>query len=77
VKINLVAGCKRKGDRERREEERDLEAKREDITVRFHLIYYKEEFFGRSSRERVNHVYCVVVCDWCYVLCFLTLMLYY
>jgi hypothetical protein len=38
-------------------------AKSIDRTVSFHLIYYKSQFCGRSPRERVNHVYLVVVCD--------------
>jgi hypothetical protein len=46
---------------ERREKERDLQAKSVDRTVSFHLIYYKAQFYGRSPRERVNHVYLVVV----------------
>jgi hypothetical protein len=38
-------------------------AKSTDRTVSFHLIYYKAQFCGRSPRERVNHVYLIVVCD--------------
>ena len=38
-----------------------MKAKRTDITVRFHRIYYKEQFCGCSPRERVNHVY-IVLC---------------
>jgi hypothetical protein len=62
---------------ERREKERDLQANSTDRTVRFHLIYYKAHLCGCSPRERVNHVYLVVVCDWCCVLCFVTLMMHY
>jgi hypothetical protein len=64
------------GREERREKERDLQAKSTDRTVRFHLIYYKAQFCGRSPRERVNHIYLVVVCDWCCVLCSVTLMMH-
>jgi hypothetical protein len=48
---------------EKREKERDLQAKSADRTVSFHLIYYKAQLCGCSPRERVNHVYLVVVCD--------------
>jgi hypothetical protein len=48
---------------EKGEKERDLQAKSVDRTVSFHLIYYKAQFYGRSPRERVNHVYAIVVCD--------------
>jgi hypothetical protein len=51
------------GGERRRERKRDLQAKSADRTVCFHLIYYKAQFCGRSPRERVNHVYLVVVCD--------------
>jgi hypothetical protein len=51
------------GDIEKREKERDLQSKSVDRTVSFHLIYYKAQFCGRSPRERVNHIYHVVVCD--------------
>jgi hypothetical protein len=45
-----------------------MKAKSVDKTVCFHLIYYKAHFYGRGPRERVNHVYSVVVCDLCCVL---------
>jgi hypothetical protein len=47
----------------RRERKRDLKTKSVDIIVCFHLIYYKSQFYGCSPRERVNHVYLVVLCD--------------
>jgi hypothetical protein len=53
---------------EKIEKERDMQAKSAYRTISFHLIYYKSQFYGRSPRERVNHVYLVVVCDWCFVL---------
>jgi hypothetical protein len=69
--VRSSAGCedqpcswvRREGREEKREKERDLQAKSADRTVCFHLIYYKAQFCGRSPRERVNHVYPVVVCD--------------
>jgi hypothetical protein len=48
---------------ERREKERDMQAKSVDRTVRFHLIYYKAQFCGRNPREILNHIYPSVVCD--------------
>jgi hypothetical protein len=47
----------------REKRERDLQAKCADRTVCFHLIYHETQFCGRSPRERVNHVYLVVMCD--------------
>jgi hypothetical protein len=49
------------GEIEKRE--RDLQAKSADRTVCFHIIYQETQFCGRSPRERVNHVYLVVLCD--------------
>jgi hypothetical protein len=46
-----------------RERERDMQAKCIDRTVCFHIIYQETQFCGRSPRERVNHVYLVVLCD--------------
>jgi hypothetical protein len=37
-----------------------MQSKIADRTVIFHLIYYKEQFYGRNPRERVNHVYLVL-----------------
>ena len=48
---------------QRRDKERDMQAKRVDRTVIFHLIYYKAQLCGHSPRERVTHVYLVVACD--------------
>jgi hypothetical protein len=62
VKINPAVGCIGRGDREE-ERERNLLAKSTDRTVCFHLIYHKAQFYGRSPRERVNHIYlllCVI-----------------
>jgi hypothetical protein len=53
--------CREGRKRERRE--RDLQAKCIDRTVCFHLIYQETQFCGRIPRERVNHVYLVVLCD--------------
>jgi hypothetical protein len=60
VKINPAAGCIGRGEKER---ERDLQAKCTDRTVCFHLIYQETQFCGRIPRERVNHIYLVVLCD--------------
>jgi hypothetical protein len=49
--------------REGGERERDLQAKCADRTICFHLIYQETQFYGRSPRERVNHVYLVFLCD--------------
>jgi hypothetical protein len=46
-----------------REKERDLQAKCTDITVCFHIIYQEMQFCGRIPRERVNHIYLVVIFD--------------
>jgi hypothetical protein len=48
---------------EKREKERDLQYKSADRTVSFHLIYYKAKFCGCIPRERVNHIYSIVVYD--------------
>jgi hypothetical protein len=50
------------GGERRRERERDLQAKCTDRTVCFHIIYQETQFCGRSPRERVNHIYLVVLC---------------
>jgi hypothetical protein len=47
------------GEIEKREREKDLQAKSVDRIVCFHLIYYKAWLCGCSPRERVNHVYLV------------------
>jgi hypothetical protein len=55
----------RREGREIKKEERKREifaAKCVDRTVFFHLIYQETQFYGRSPRERVNHVYLVVLC---------------
>jgi hypothetical protein len=46
-----------------REKERDLQAKCTGRIVCFHIIYQEKQFCGCSPRERVNHVYLVVLCD--------------
>jgi hypothetical protein len=51
------------GGERREKRERDLQAKSADRTVCFHIIYQETQFCGRSPRERVNHVYLVVLCD--------------
>ena len=51
------------GEIEKRERERDLQAKSADRTICFHIIYQETQFCGRSPRERVNHIYLVVLCD--------------
>jgi hypothetical protein len=56
------------GGERRRERERYLQAKCVDRTVFFHLIYQETQLCGRSSRERVNHIYLVVMCDGCCVI---------
>jgi hypothetical protein len=38
-----------------------MQAKSEDRTISVHLIYYKAQFYGCSPRERVNHVYLIVL----------------
>jgi hypothetical protein len=63
VKINPAVGCAGKGEERKRRKREDLLAKSVDRTVCFHLIYYKQQFYGCSPRERVNHVHLVVVCD--------------
>jgi hypothetical protein len=40
-----------------------MQAKSTDRTVCFHLIYQEAQFYGCSPRERVNHIYLVVMCD--------------
>jgi hypothetical protein len=47
---------------DKREKERDLQAKSADRIVIFHLIYYKAQLCRCNPRERVNHVYLVVAC---------------
>jgi hypothetical protein len=61
VKINPAAGCTW-GGRERGRD-RYLQAKCIDRAVCFHLIYQEPQFCGCSPRERVNHVYLVVLFD--------------
>jgi hypothetical protein len=51
------------GEIEKRERERNMQAKSADRTVCFHIIYQETQLCGRSPRERVNHVYLVVRCD--------------
>jgi hypothetical protein len=51
------------GGERRRERERYMQAKCIDRTVCFHIIYQETQFCGCSPRERVNHVYLVVMCD--------------
>jgi hypothetical protein len=51
------------GGERRRERKRDMQDKSADRIVCFHLIYYKPHFCGFIPRERVNHIYLVVVCD--------------
>jgi hypothetical protein len=60
AKINPGAGCAGRGEKEK--ERKRSAAKCEDRTICFHLIYQELEFCGRSPRERVNHVYLVVLC---------------
>jgi hypothetical protein len=52
-----------KEGREEEERKRDMQGKSADRIACFHLIYYKEQLCGHSPRERVNHIYPVVVCD--------------
>ena len=51
------------GGERRRERERYFQSKCADRTVCFHIIYQETQFCGCSPRERVNHVYLVVMCD--------------
>jgi hypothetical protein len=53
----------REGREEKRKKEREICKLSEDRTVCFHIIYYKAQFYGRIPREKVNHVYLVVVCN--------------
>jgi hypothetical protein len=53
-----------------------MQAKSTYRTVSFHLIYYKAQFCERIPRERVNHIYPIVVCDWCCVLFSVTMMMH-
>jgi hypothetical protein len=57
---NLQLGSQR-GEREIKREIYKLSCV--DRTVCFHLIYQETQFCGCSPRERVNHVYLVVMCD--------------
>jgi hypothetical protein len=59
VKINPTARCAGREER-KRERERSV-AKCGDRTVCFHTIYQETQFCGRSPRERVNHIYLVVI----------------
>jgi hypothetical protein len=59
VKINPAIGCTGRDKRR----ERDMQAKSVDRTVCFHIIYQETQLCGRSPRERVKHVYIVVMCD--------------
>jgi hypothetical protein len=61
VKIKPAAGCAGRVER-KRERERSI-VKCIDKTVYFHLIYQETQFSGHIPRERVNHVYLVVLCD--------------
>ena len=61
-----------------RREGREKEGKREryvakcvDRTICFHLIYQEAHLCGRSPRERVNHVYLVVLYGRCCVIFFM------
>jgi hypothetical protein len=74
AKINLAAGCAGRGEK-RRERKREIYKLSADRNVCFHLIYYKVEFCGHSPRERVNHVYLVVLYDSFCVLFFSDLLL--
>jgi hypothetical protein len=40
-----------------------MQVKSIDRTICFHIIYQETHFCRRSPRERVNHVYIVVLCD--------------
>jgi len=60
VKINPAAGCAGRGEKEK---ERDLQVKSGDRIVCFHLIYQEAQFGGNIPRERVIHVYLVVLFD--------------
>jgi hypothetical protein len=40
-----------------------MKAKSVYRTVCFHLIYQETQLSGRNPRERVSHVYLVVMCD--------------
>jgi hypothetical protein len=59
AKINPAAGCAGRGNKE--EEIEGYAAKCAYTTVCFHLLYQETQFFGRSPRERVNHINLVVL----------------
>jgi hypothetical protein len=49
------------GEVEKRERERYMQAKCVDRTICFHIIYQETKLCGCIPRERVNHIYLVVL----------------
>jgi hypothetical protein len=63
VQISTLQLGAQGGERQRENERRDLQAKCTDRTACFHIIYQETQLCGCIPRERVNHVYLVVICD--------------
>jgi hypothetical protein len=53
------------GGERRRERNRYMQSKSTYRTICFHIIYYKVQFCGCIPKERVNHIYLGIMCDFC------------